>query len=100
MEYVVLSAAILSAVIIALYLRKLMLESYVLTLEEKACRVHNLWEVKDLGTAAIHNYIYASYLIWLQDHELKAHTVDYEWWLEMVVDGDIRIGNIMEDNKK
>lgn len=91
MEYVVLSGAILSAVIIALYLRKLMLGSYTLTLERRASQVTNRWNLLDNGIEANSHYWQWTYTEWLKKHELNPHTVDYEWWLEMVVDGDIRV---------
>lgn len=91
MEYVVLSGAILSAVIIALYLRKMMIKSYTLTLERRASQVTNRWNLLDNGVEANSHYWKWTYMEWLEKHELNPHTVDYEWWLEMVVDGDIRV---------
>ena len=91
MEYVVLSGAILSAVIIALYLRKMMMESYVLTLERSASQVTNRFWVLDKGPKFAAQFWSTRYAEWLEKHELHPHTVDYEWWLEMVVDGDIRV---------
>ena len=49
MEYVVLAAAILSAVIIALYLRKMMIDSYTLALERSASQATNRFWVIDRG---------------------------------------------------
>ena len=91
MEYVVLSGAILSAVIIALYLRKMMMKSYTLTLEKSACQVTNRFWVMDKGPKFASMFWSTRYTEWLEKHELNPHTVDYEWWLEMVVDGDIRV---------
>ena len=91
MEYVVLSGAILSAVIIALYFRKMMIESYTLTLERSASQVTNRFWVIDKGHKFTSSFWTTRYAEWLEKHELNPHTVDYEWWLEMVVDGDIRV---------
>lgn len=91
MEYLVLCGAILSAVIIALYLRKMMIKSYTITLERSASQVTNRFWVIDKGPKFASLFWTTRYAEWLEKHELNPHTVDYEWWLEMVVDGDIRV---------
>ena len=91
MEYLVLCGAISSLVIIALYFRKMMIKSYTITLERSASQVTNRFWVIDKGPKFASLFWTTRYTEWLEKHELNPHTVDYEWWLEMVVDGDIRV---------
>lgn len=92
MEISVVIGALISLIIIAFHLRKLMIEGYSATLEEKASKVTGRWFLIDEYDGRIRKaFWYSRYEEWLAKHELHPHTVDYEWWLEMVIDGDIKV---------
>ncbi len=83
MDTFLIFSILISACIVAVYLRALMIASSVYYLERAAARALMYF---DLDAQEIHAHLYGEYTSWLATHELTEHMVSYRIWLEIVIE--------------
>lgn len=83
MDILLTISIIVSACIVAVYLRALMIASSVYYLERAAARALMIF---DKEGKELHSYLWNTYQWWRYKHGLHEHTVSYRIWLEIVIE--------------